>query len=130
MTTESKAQKIGLVGSKDDFLGLTGPALGVQLSIVCAALRRSNHLAKQLTGLQQYDAYRTKADLVSVLVLAGCAKVNGIQAHGVVGLNVLSEPIARVHVPLRHLHPDAQIILYQQMTSALDVAPLAKDDQR
>lgn len=87
-------------------------ALNPQLvELICGTLRRSHHLSKQLRGRLQDAEYQNRADLVSVLIMSGTARPNGIHANGTIGLDIAAERPYQVHQPLWRLHKDARACL-------------------
>ena len=84
----------------------------------------ANCLAKQLTGPKRVLAYRIKAAAVSALVLDGAAKPNGIRGNAILSLDILADRPWRFHIPLSHLHPEAQAVLRKSLGSVRAKAPL------
>ena len=84
----------------------------------------ANSLAKKLRGPKRADAYHIKDVALSALILDGAVKVNGTRAKAVVGLDILSDPPSRLHIPLSRLQPEAQALLRKCVTSVPAKAPL------
>jgi hypothetical protein len=85
------------------------------VELLCGTLRRSHYLSKQLRGSLQDEEYKNRADLVSILILSGYARPNGISVNGTVGLDIAAERPYQTHQPLRRLHPEAQARLKAQL---------------
>jgi hypothetical protein len=81
--------------------------------LLCRALKRSHDLSKELSGWLQDQEFQNRADLASILVCAGYARPNGIQANGNVGLDICCDDPYQVHEPLGRLHPTARARLRQ-----------------
>jgi hypothetical protein len=81
------------------------------LESLAKAVHMVNRLAKMLDGSGRYVAYQAKASLCSALIIAGAARPNGVQDNRIVGLDILTVPITRVHIPLQHLSWEAQAVI-------------------
>jgi hypothetical protein len=86
----------------------------------------ANRLAKQLSGRDRALAYQIKSAALSALILAGAANPNGLRPDATVGLDLLSDPQCRLHVPISQLQPEAQAIVRRQTGSIPRVASLAE----
>jgi len=84
--------------------------------LVCRALRRSHYLSKQLTGRLQDEEFQNRADLVSILVLTGDARPNGIRANGTVGFDIAGNHPYQIHQPLGRLDTKARAYLQPRLS--------------
>jgi hypothetical protein len=85
------------------------------VELICGTLRRSHYLSKQLRGRLQDEEYQNRADLVSVLIISGYARANGVRANGTVGLDISAERPYQTHQPFWRLHPQARACLQPQL---------------
>jgi len=101
--------------SKNDDLSLS----------LCRAAKAINFLAHQLGGTNRAIGFQVKSELVSALLVAfeGVVKVNGVR-DGILGLDIMTEPAARLHVPLSALRPEAQIVARRLASCAPAVGTL------
>jgi hypothetical protein len=83
--------------------------------LVCDALRRSHKLSKHLHGWQQEEEFQNRADLVSVLVLSGAARPNGVHPNGKIGLDIACAYPFMVHQYPHRLHPAARARLENEV---------------
>jgi hypothetical protein len=86
----------------------------------------ASSLAKQLTGRDRDLAYRIKAAACSALIVGGAARLNGVRANSILGLDILIDLQSSLHVPLSHLDPQAQALARSQAKSTRTVAPLSE----
>ncbi len=101
------------------FSDLNTASLDVRLGILSSALRRTNRLAKELEGRQRGEEYQVKADLLSLLVLEGRVRANGVRADGKVCLDIFpdSPHQRRIHACTKNLHHEARLALEEQLSS-------------
>ncbi len=95
------------------------------MASLCRVATLSNSLAHQLTGRARVLAFKIKAEACSSLILNGGAVVNGVWPTGIVALDLLSDPVARVHVPRAHLSPAARVAVIRQASTAPAVSRMA-----
>jgi hypothetical protein len=81
-------------------------------------------LAKRLAGAERADAYRIKSHAISSLIIGGWARVNGLRVNGTVALEFQTDPLTRLHIPLRHLAPEARSRIMSALGSVPAVASL------
>ena len=79
--------------------------------------RLSNNLAKQVTGAARTLAYKIKAEAISSLIVAGGASMNGIWPGGIIALDLVGIPAARLHIRRSHLTREAREFLDYQAAS-------------
>jgi hypothetical protein len=103
-------------GSSSSFAHSLGPQVH---ELLCDALRRSHRFSKQLRGRLQDEEYQNRADLVSILIISGNARPNGVHANGTVGfdIDIVGDRPYRVHQPLGRLHPEARACLKPQLAN-------------
>ena len=94
-------------------------------SYLCCAAKAANCLAHQLSGPNRAIGFQLKSELVSALLVAfeGLIRVNGVR-DGVLGLDILTDPPARLHIPVSTLRPEAQVVARRLARFAPAVSPL------
>ena len=103
-------------------------------SYLCRAAKAANCLAHQLNGTNRVIGFQVKSELVSALLVAfeALIRVNGVR-DGILGLDILTDPPARLHIPLSALRPEAQEVACRLAICAPAVGPLGariKPEQR
>jgi hypothetical protein len=97
-----------------------------QLQALCRLATLSNYLAKKLDGYDRALAYRLKTEALSALITGGWATPNGAPVQGIVGLDIASNPPARLHIPLHYLSPEARTRVCEQLHL---IAPIPQKDE-
>lgn len=83
----------------------------INLEVLRNVATLSNLLAKRLTGETRTLAYRIKAEALSSLIVAGGARMTGIWPSGIIALNLVGNPAARLHIRRSHLTREARKLL-------------------
>jgi len=86
----------------------------------------ANILAKQLTGSQRALAYRIKTLALNALILEGAVRVNGVRANAILCLDILGDPIIRLHIPISFLQPEARVLMRRTITQTQAKAPISE----
>ena len=97
---------------------------GRGLRVLSKAAHEVNSLAKRLKGPDRRAGYSVKAGILNALVLIGATRVNGISADNIVGLDILTEPPTRLHIPLWVFEDDVRVEIMKEIESAHVVASL------
>jgi len=121
LSTTCRGANIMLSQAKD----FADPISRDGLRAMSQAAHAANRRAHSLTGPGRAKAFSRKVALLSALITAGAARVNGVGSDNIVGIDLLlNNPPSRLHCPVHNLSAEARAIVRRQCLSAPAVAPL------
>jgi len=103
------------------------PSSPKDLESLLILTRRSNDLAKKLTGPARLLAYRVKGESLSFLVLLSAnVRVSGIRPGGIYAVDLFGDQTFRFHICRSHLTREARQRLDRMAYGAPAVARLSE----